>query len=69
MPTPSTRRWVLALPIILYLVALGALRMHLPTGDAVPLVIALLAGALAFGVGAKLVLRHRVEPARLSSRG
>jgi hypothetical protein len=58
-----------ALPICLYLVALLALRLHLPTGETTPLVVALLAGLLAVGSGVGLVMRHRVPLERVSSRG
>lgn len=68
MPMPAARRWMFALPILLYVVALLALRMHLPTGDALPLIIALLAGGSAVVAGVVLVRRHRVTPDPLSSR-
>ena len=69
MPSPAARRWMFALPICLYLLALLALRLHLPTGATAPLVVALLAGVLAVGSGVALVLRHRVTLGRVSSRG
>ena len=69
MPSPAPRRWLYALPILSYVVALLALRMHLPTGDTLALVVAVLAGALSVGSGVVLVLRHRVTPGRVSSDG
>ena len=64
-----TRRWLFVAPILLYVVALFALRIHLlSTDDAVPLVVALVFGGLAVGLGVRLVLTHRVTAQRLSSR-
>ena len=67
MPVPMTRRISLALPILFYLLALAALRMHLPTGDGPMLVLALLAGLLAIGIGAALVVHDRAPLSRVSS--
>ncbi len=69
MPLPTARRWLLIAPILLYVVALLALRMHLPTGEPASLVVAVLAGGLAIAAGVALVRRHRISPGRLSSRG
>ena len=67
MPLPMTRRLSLALPILFYLLALVALRMHLPTGDGPLLIVALLAGLLGVGACAGLVMHHRSAVRRVSS--
>lgn len=67
MPLLATRRLSLALPILFYLLALAALRLHLPTGDTPLLVLALLAGLASFGIGACLVWYHHVTLGRVSS--
>jgi len=71
MPLPFTRRLPLALPILFYLLALVALRMHmhLPSGDTPLLIVALLAGLLGIGIGVGLVLRHRITLRDVSSSG
>ena len=68
MPLMLTRRISLALPILFYLLALSALWVHLPTDDGPMLVVALLAGAIAIGIGTALVLHHRASIERVSSR-
>ena len=71
MTFPLPRRLPLALPILFYLLALAALRMHLPTGDRPLLIVALLAGLVGIGIAVGLVLHHRVvidRADRVSSR-
>ncbi|MEM9348293.1 MAG: hypothetical protein AAGB26_16920 [Planctomycetota bacterium] len=68
MPLPLTRRISVALPILFYLLALVALRLHLPTDDMPLLIVALLAGAACIGTGVALVLHQRAAVERVSSR-
>lgn len=65
---PMTRRLSLALPILFYLLALAALRAHLPTGDTPMLVVALLAGLVGLGIGFGLVQQQRAAVVRVCSR-
>ena len=71
MPLSMTHRVSFALPILFYLLALAALRMHLPTGDRPLLIVALLARLVGIGIAVALVRHHRVvidRADRVSSR-
>ncbi len=68
MSLSMTRRISFVLPILFYLLSLVALWLHLPTEDGPLLVVAMLAGLLAIGIGVAVVRHHNVTIDRVSSR-
>jgi len=68
MPLTLTHRVSFALPILFYCLSLVSLWLHLPTDDVPLLIVAVLAGVLGVGIGVALVLHHRVQIDRVSSK-
>jgi len=68
MPLKLTHRVSFALPILFYMLALLSLWLHVPTDDTPLLIVAVLAGVVGVGSAVALVLYHRVEIDRVSSR-